>query len=139
MLFPKKVKYRKSHKGRRSGWNRHPAARKLTLAFGAYGLKALDPCWITSRQIEAARRAMTRFMKRGGKVWIRIFPDHSVTAKGSEVPMGGGKGGVDHYVAQVRPGMILFEMDGVSREVAQEAFRLAAHKLPIHTRIVEKE
>lgn len=136
--MPKKVKYRKSHKGSTSGWGMHPATRKINLAFGSFGLKALEPAWITSRQIEAARRAMTRFVKRGGKIWVRIFPDHPVTTKGAEVPMGGGKGAVDHYVAPIRPGVIMFEMDGVKREVAAEALRLAAYKLPIKTRFVEK-
>lgn len=139
MLLPKKVKYRKSHKGRASGYGFHPATRKITLAFGSFGLKALEPGWVTSRQIEASRRAMTRFVKRGGKIWVRIFPDHPVTTKGAEVPMGGGKGAVDHYVAPVRPGTIMFEMDGVKREVAQEALHLAAYKLPMKTRFVEKE
>ena len=138
MLMPKKVKHRKMHKGRNHGWGTHPAGRKITIAFGSYGLKAITPSWITSRQIEAARRAITRHMKRGGKTWIRIFPDRSVTSKGSEVPMGSGKGAVDHYVAIVRPGMIMFEVDGISRETAHEALRLASHKLPLKTRIVEK-
>lgn len=138
MLFPKKVKYRKSHKGRGAKYSHHPATRRVDLAFGAYGLKALEPIWVTSRQIEAARRAMTHCIKRGGRIWVRIFPDHPVTMKGAEVPMGGGKGAVDHYAAAVRPGMILFEMDGVERAVAQEAFKLAAHKLPIMTRFIEK-
>ncbi|MDP3985640.1 MAG: 50S ribosomal protein L16 [bacterium] len=138
MLMPKKVKYRKAHKGSASGWGMHPASRKITLAFGTFGLKALEPAWVTSRQIEAARRAMTRFVKRGGKIWVRIFPDHPITTKGAEVPMGGGKGAVDHYVCTVRPGTILFEMDGVKKDQAQEALRLAAYKLPMKTRIVEK-
>lgn len=139
MLFPKKVKYRKAQKGRGTGFRRHPATRKIKLAFGSFGLKSMDPCWVTSRQIEAARRAMTRFVKRGGKIWIRIFPDHPVTAKGAEVPMGGGKGSVDHYAAKVQPGMVLFEMDGVEADVAREAFRLAAHKLPVRTRFIQKD
>lgn len=138
MLIPKKVKYRKSHKGRASGFGMHPAARKITLAFGSFGLKSLEPGWVTSRQIEAARRAMTRFVKRGGKIWVRVFPDHPITTKGAEVPMGSGKGAVDHYVATVRPGIIMFEMDGVDRVTAAEALRLASHKLPVRTRFVEK-
>lgn len=134
MLFPKKVKHRKWHKGRIRG----KASRGASLAFGQYGLKAEEALWITARQIEAARRAMTRFVARGGKIWIRIFPDKPVTKKGTEVPMGGGKGSVDHYVVPVEPGRILFEMDGVPEETAREAMRLAAHKLPILTRFVKK-
>lgn len=139
MLIPKKVKYRKSHKGRVSGYSSsHPATRKINLAFGSYGLRATETAWITSRQIEAARRAMTRFIKRGGKIWVRIFPDHPVTLKGAEVPMGGGKGAVDHYVAPISAGTIMFEMDGVKKDQAQEALRLAAYKLPVKTRFIEK-
>lgn len=135
MLMPKKVKYRKQHKGRRRGGG-HVATNKISLAFGSYGLRSLEFGWVTSRQIEAARRAMTRFIKRGGKVWVRIFPDKSVTSHGNENPMGSGKGAVDHYVAIVRPGMLLFEMDGVPRATAQEALRLAAYKLPVKTAFV---
>lgn len=138
MLLPKKVKYRKSHKGKTSGYGMHPATRKTLLAFGSFGLKSLEGLWVNSRQIEAARRAMTHAIKRGGKIWIRVFPDHPVTTKGAEVPMGGGKGAVDHYVAAVLPGMIMFEIDGVDAETATEALRLAAHKLPVKTRIVRK-
>lgn len=138
MLIPKKVKYRKAHKGRGSGFGYHPASRKVALAFGSVGLKALEPGWVTSRQIEAARRAMTRTIKRGGKIWVRIFPDHPVTTKGAEVPMGGGKGAVDQYAAIVRPGTVLFEMDGVTVEIGREAMTLAAHKLPVRTRVIEK-
>lgn len=134
MLQPKKVKHRKWQKGRTRGID----TRGAELAFGAYGLKALGVCWITARQIEAARRAMTRYIERGGKIWIRVFPDKPVTKKPPEVTLGGGKGSVDHYVAPVRPGRILFEMDGVTREAAEEAMRLAAHKLPIKTRFVAK-
>lgn len=137
MFVPKKVKFRKMHKLKRS--LRGVASDKTTLAFGFIGLKTLDPAWITSRQLEAARRAMTRFVKRGGKIWIRIFPDKSVTNHGNESVMGGGKGAVDHYVAIVRRGTILFEMDGISRETGREALRLAAHKLPARTKIVTKE
>lgn len=137
MLIPKKVKHRKWHKGR--GRGKRIATRKTTLAFGAYGIKALDEVWITSRQIEAARRAMTRSIKRGGKIWIRIFPDKPVTAKGSELPMGKGKGAVDHYVAMVRPGTVLFEMDGVTEELAKQALTLASHKLPVKTKLVTRD
>src|SRR3990167_2573401 len=135
MLFPKKVKHRKWHKGRTRG----VASRGSYLAFGTFGLKSEGTKWVSARQIEAARRAMTRFVQRGGKIWIRIFPDKPVTKKGSEVGMGGGKGGVDHYVFAVEPGRILFEIDGVPQETAKEAMRLAAHKLPVKTRIVEAE
>ena len=136
MLIPKKVKHRKWHKLRSSGLR--PATTKLTLSFGGYGLKAMTPAWVTSRQIEAARRAMARSIKRGGKIWIRIFPDKPVTTKGLEVPMGGGKGAVDHYVAIVRAGTVVFEMDGVSEETAREAMRLAAYKMPFRSRFVSK-
>lgn len=135
MLMPKKVKYRKMQRGRTHG----KATRKTSLNFGSYGLKALTQTWMTSRQIEAARRAMTRFIQRGGKVWIRVFPDKPITIKGSEIRMGGGKGPVDHYVAVVRPGTILFEMDGVSRDIAEKAMTLASHKLPVRTRFIEKD
>jgi large subunit ribosomal protein L16 len=135
MLQPRKVKYRKSQKGRLRG----KAARKTSLSFGAYGLKAITSSWISSRQIESARRAMTRYVQRGGKIWIRIFPDKPVTAKGSEVPMGSGKGNVDRYVAPVQRGTVLFEMDGVEKEVAEKAMSLAAYKLPCKTRFIEKE
>lgn len=134
MLTPKKVKHRKWQRGRRIG--KGTASRGTTLAFGSFGIKAMEDAWLTSRQIEAARRAMTRYIQRGGKIWIRIFPDKPVTKKGIEVPMGGGKGGVDHYVAPVKPGRIIFEMDGVAKDVAKEAMRKAGHKLPIKTRFV---
>ena len=137
MLIPKKVKHRKWNKGR--GRGKRIATRKTTLAFGAYGIKALEEVWMTSRQIEAARRAMTRSIKRGGKIWIRIFPDKPVTAKGSELPMGKGKGAVDHYVAMVRPGTVLFEIDGVTEELARQALTLAAHKLPVKTKLITRE
>lgn len=136
MLLPKKVKHRKWHKLRSAGLR--TATTKLALSFGGFGLKALTPAWVTSRQIEAARRAMSRSIKRGGKIWIRVFPDKPVTTKGLEVPMGGGKGGVDHYVAVVRPGTVVFEMDGVTEEVAREALRLAAHKMPFRSRFMAK-
>jgi large subunit ribosomal protein L16 len=137
MFTPKKVKYRKMHKLRAAQFR--TASTKTGLAFGSVGLKALDPAWITSRQLEAARRAMTRFVKRGGKIWIRVFPDKSVTNHGNESVMGGGKGAVDYYVAIVRRGTILFEMDGVADETAREALRLASHKLPTRTKIVTKD
>lgn len=136
MLLPAKVKFRKWHKGRRRRTG--IATRRLNLDFGSFGLKALESGWITSRQIEAARKAMSRFTKKGGKVWIRIFPDKSVTTKGVEIPMGGGKGAVDHYVAPIKPGVILFEIDGIKDEAAKEALRLAGHKLPVKTVIISK-
>lgn len=132
MLLPKKTKYRKQQKGRIKG----VASRGVEISFGRYGLKAEATERITSRQIEAARRAMTRYIKRGGKIWIRVFPDTPITSKPAEVRMGSGKGSVDHYAAKIRPGRILFEMDGVTEEVAREAMRLAAHKLPLATRFV---
>lgn len=135
MLTPKKVKHRKWHRGRIHG----RASDKLNVSFGAYGLKALEPRWVTARQIEAARRAMTRFVQRGGKIWIRVFPDKPVTIKGNEIRMGGGKGSVDHYVTIVKPGTMLFEMDGVKEGVAREAMRLAAYKLPIKTKFIIRE
>lgn len=132
MLLPKKTKFRKAQKGRNDG----QAQRGTTIAFGTYGLKAEANERITSRQIEAARRAMTRYIKRGGKIWIRIFPDTPITKKPAEVRMGSGKGSVDHYAAKVKAGRIMFEMDGVAEDVAREAMRLAAMKLPIKTRFV---
>jgi large subunit ribosomal protein L16 len=135
MLQPKKVKHRKWQKGRTRGIEH----RGTELTVGSYGLKALEPRWITARQIEAARRAMTHFIERGGKIWIRIFPDKPVTKKPPEVTLGGGKGSVDHYVVPVRPGRVLFEIDGVAPDTAQEALRRAAHKLPVKTRIISKE
>ena len=135
MLLPKRVKYRKQFRGRMKG----KAHRGNTVSHGEYGLVALEPAWITNRQIEAARIAMTRDIKRGGQVWIKIFPDKPVTAKPAETRMGSGKGSPEYWVAVVKPGRVLFEMDGVSREVAQEAMRLAGHKLPIKTKFVVKE
>ncbi len=135
MLMPKKVKYRKQQRGRMTG----KAWRGSTVAFGEYGLKAMECGWITSRQIEAARIAMTRFIKRGGKVWIRLFPDKPITKKPAETRMGKGKGAPEEWVAVIRPGKILFEMEGVSPDVAREAMRLAAHKLPIPTKFIERE
>jgi len=136
MLIPKKVKYRKAFKGRRR--NKGFASRKTELSFGSFGLKSEGYAWITSRQIEAARRVLVRAVKKGGKIWIRIFPDKPVTAKGNEIPMGGGKGAVDHYVAPVKPGTILFEMDGVENSAAMEAMRLAGHKMPVKTKVIKK-
>jgi len=132
MLQPKKVKHRKVQKGRIKG----VASRGQEVAFGTFGLKALDATRITSRQIEAARIAMTRYMKREGQVWIRIFPDTPITSKPAEVRMGKGKGALDHWVAKVKPGRIMFELDGVSDEVAYEALRLAAQKLPVKCKVV---
>ena len=134
MLQPKKVKHRKWQRGRSRGIEH----RGTELAFGAFGLKSLEHSWMTARQIEAARRAITGYIERGGKVWIRIFPDKPITRKPPEVTLGGGKGAVDHYVIPIRPGRILFEMDGVTRVVAAEAFRRAAHKLPVKTRFIQK-
>lgn len=134
MLMPKKTKYRKSHKGSRGG----KATRMVEVSFGSYGLKSLENCWVTSRQIEAARKVMTKFTKKGGKIWIRIFPDKPVTKKGGEIPMGKGKGAVDHYVAVVKPGMVLFEMQGIPEEMAQKAMNLAAYKLPVKCKFVVK-
>lgn len=137
MLIPKKVKHRKWHKGRARG--KRVATTKTTIAFGSFGLKAMTGAWVTSRQIEAARRAMTRAIKRGGKIWIRIFPDKPITTKGSEMPMGKGKGAVDHYVAVVRPGTVMFEMGGITEELARRALELAAHKLPMKTKVLGRE
>lgn len=134
--MPKKVKHRKWHKGR-SRW-RTTETRGTSVDFGSFGLKADGLTWLTARQIEAARRAMTRHMNRAGKMWIRIFPDKPITKKGSEVGMGGGKGAPDHFVAVIRPGRILFELDGISEEIAKEAFRLAAAKLPVLTKFVKR-
>jgi large subunit ribosomal protein L16 len=134
MLMPKKVKYRKQQRGRRTG----KAWSGGQLAFGDYGLKAMECAWITDRQIEAARVAMTRFIKRGGKVWIRVFPDKPITKKPAETRMGKGKGAPEGWVAVVLPGRVLFEMEGVTKSVAEEAMRLAAHKLPIPTRMVSR-
>ena len=135
MLLPKRTKYRKQHRGRMKG----RAGRGNTLSFGEYGLQALEPCWMTSRQIEAARRAIVRHVKRGGKLWIRVFPDKPVTSKPAETRMGGGKGAVDHWVAVVKPGRMIFEIAGVPEEAAREAMRLASHKLPIRTRFVSRQ
>ena len=135
MLLPKRVKYRKQFRGRMKG----KAQRGNKVSHGDFGLVALEPSWITNRQIEAARIAMTRYIKRGGKVWIKVFPDKPVTAKPAETRMGSGKGSPEYWVAVVKPGRVLLEMDGVSREVAAEAMRLAGHKLPIKTKFVTRE
>ena len=134
MLQPRRVKYRNKHRGRRKGI---PVAGS-TVNFGDYGLKATEPAWLTSRQIEAARRVITRYARRGGKLWIRVFPDKSVTSRAAETRMGSGKGPVDHWVAVVKPGRVIFEMAGVPEEVASEAMRLASAKLPIATKFVAK-
>lgn len=135
MLMPKRVKHRKVHRGRMTG----KAHKGNTLAYGDYGLQALEPCWMTANQIEAARRAMTRYIKRGGNIWIKVFPDKPVTEKPAEVRMGSGKGAPEYWVAVVKPGRVLFEMGGVSEDVAREAIRLAAMKLPIKTKFVVRE
>ena len=135
MLMPKRVKFRRVHRGRLTG----KASRGNTLSNGIYGLVATEPAWITSNQIEAARIAMTRYTKRGGQVWIKIFPDKPITEKPAETRMGSGKGSPEYWVAVVKPGRIMFEMDGVSEEVAREAMRLASHKLPIKCKFIVKE
>ena len=134
MLLPKRVKYRRVHRGRMTG----KALRGNTLAYGEFGLQAVEPGWITSNQIEAARIAMTRYTKRGGQVWIKIFPDKPVTKKPAETRMGSGKGSPEYWVSVVKPGRIMFEIAGVSEEVAREALRLASHKLPIKTKVVTR-
>src|SRR6266481_3638135 len=134
MLMPKKVKYRKQQRGRMTG----KAYRGSSLSFGEFGLKTLEPAWISARQIEAGRIAMTRFIKRGGKVWIRVFPDKPVTKKPAETRMGHGKGNVEEWHAVVKMGRILYEMEGVTPEIAREAMSLASHKLPLHTRMVSR-
>ena len=134
MLLPKRVKYRKQMRGRMTG----KASRGTVVNYGDYGLQALEPAWITSRQIEAARIAMTRYTKRGGKVWIKIFPDKPITQQPAETRMGKGKGSPEYWVAVVKPGRVMFEIGGVSEEVAREALRLASHKLPIKTKMVKK-
>lgn len=134
MLVPRKVKYRKQHRGRRAGL----AYRGSTVSFGDYGLKALDAAWITSRQIEASRVAISRIVRKHGKMWIRIFPDKPVSKKPAETRQGKGKGGPEFWVAVVKPGRILFEVEGVTEEMAKEAFRLAAHKLPIKAKMVKR-
>ena len=135
MLSPRRTKFRKQQRGRMRGM----AYRGNTLNFGEYALQAIEPCWITSRQIEAARRAMTRYIKRGGKIWIRVFPDKPVTMRPAETRMGSGKGNPEYWVAVVKPGRIMFELSGVAEPIAREAMRLAAQKLPIKTKFITKE
>ncbi|MCK4530169.1 MAG: 50S ribosomal protein L16 [Candidatus Marinimicrobia bacterium] len=134
MLVPRKVKYRKQHRGRRAGL----AYRGSTVSFGDYGLKAMEACWLTSRQIEASRVAISRIVRKHGKMWIRIFPDKPVSKKPAETRQGKGKGGPEFWVAVIKPGRILFEVEGVSEEMAKEAFRLAGHKLPIKVKMVKR-
>ena len=134
MLLPKRVKWRKQQRGRMTGHE----TRGVKMAFGEFGLQALEPCWLTQRQIEAARRALVRYMKRRGKVWVRIFPDKPVTHRAAETRMGTGKGAVDHWVAVIKPGRIIFEVAGLPEDIAREAIRLASHKLPIKTRFIER-
>lgn len=134
MLMPKRVKYRKQMRGRMKGL----ALRGAKVSYGDFGLQALEPCWMTSRQIESARRAIVRYVRRGGKLWIRVFPDKPVTKKAAETRMGSGKGPVDHWVVVIKPGRVLFEITGVSEEVAKEAMRLASHKLPVKTQFVHR-
>ncbi|HNV12755.1 MAG TPA: 50S ribosomal protein L16 [bacterium] len=135
MLMPKKTKHRKMHKAKRGG----KASSLLNVDFGSHGLKSLEACWISSRQIEAARRVIAKYTKKGGKIWIRIFPDRSVTQKGGEIPMGKGKGTVDHYIASVKPGMVMYEIDGLPEDQAKEALALAAYKLPVKCKVVKKD
>ena len=134
--MPRKVKFRKSHKGRKRG--KVNASARTALSFGKFGLKSEGHAWVTSQQLEAARRAMTRFIKKGGKIWIRIFPDKPITRKAAEVPMGAGKGSIEYYVARIKPGHMLFEIDGLEEGAAKEALRLAAHKLPVRTKIITR-
>jgi large subunit ribosomal protein L16 len=134
MLMPKKTKFRKSHKGKRGG----KASRMNKVSFGSYGLKSMEAHWITSRQIEAARKVLSKFTKKGGKVFIRIFPDQPVTQKGGEIPMGKGKGAVDHYVAKIKLGTVILELEGLSEEVSKQALNLAVYKLPIKCKVIAK-
>ncbi len=134
LLYPKKVKYRKQQKGRTRG----VAQRGTTLEFGSYGIKSMQAKWITSRQIEAARRVIIRYLRKSGKLWIRIFPDKPITRKGNEVPMGGGKGAVEFYVCPIKPGRIIFELTGIPEDKAREALRKASDKLPVKTKFVKK-
>lgn len=133
--MPKRVKYRRVHRGRMTG----KALRGNSISYGDYAIQALEPCWMTANQIESARRAMTRYIKRGGKIWIKVFPDKPVTKKPAEVRMGSGKGAPEYWVAVVKPGRVLFEMSGVPVDVAREAMRLAAHKLPVKTKFITRE
>ena len=134
ILMPKKVKHRKWRRGKSKG----VASRGNKISFGSFGLMSLETKWITARQIEAARRAVIRYLRKGGKLWVRIFPDKPYTKKGTEVPMGGGKGSVDHYVFAIKPGRIIFELDGIKEEMAKEAFRKASDKLPIKTKFLSR-
>ena len=136
MLAPKKVKYRKSQ---RTDKIRGVATRMNEVSFGQYGLKSLEASWVTARQIEAARRTLSRFIARGGRIWIRIFPDKSITEKGNEMPMGKGKGAVDHYVAVVKPGTVMFEMSGIDADTARKALSSAGYKLPVKTKFIVKQ
>jgi large subunit ribosomal protein L16 len=136
LLMPRKVKHRKVQRG---GWSGKPATSGTNVSFGSYGLKAVEEGLISARQIEAARRAMTRSIQRGGKVWIRVFPDKPMTKKGEQTPMGKGKGSVDHFVAKIRAGKVLFELEGIPRDAAEEAMRLASHKLSVKTKFVVKQ
>ena len=135
MLMPKRVKYRRVHRGRMTG----KALRGNSISYGDYAIQALEPCWMTANQIESARRAMTRYIKRGGKIWIKVFPDKPVTKKPAEVRMGSGKGAPEYWVAVVKPGRVLFEMSGVPVDVAREAMGLAAHKLPVKTKFITRD
>lgn len=135
MLQPKRVKYRKAHRGSRRGM----AQSGNTIVFGEFGLKSMEACWLTSRQIEAARRVIVRYLRRGGKMWIRVFPDKPVTKKPAETRMGSGKGALDHWVAVVKPGRMIFEISGIKENMAREAMQLAGHKLPIATKFIVKE
>lgn len=136
MLIPKKVKHRKWQKGRSRGKGKETRGTKLV--FGSFGLKSLETCWLSSRQIEASRRVIIRYIRKGGKIWVRIFPDKPVTKKGTEVPMGGGKGSVDHYVFPIKPGRIIFELEGIKESEAMEAMKKAGDKLPIKTKFMKK-
>ena len=136
MLLPKKVKYKKHQKGRSR--KRLVETRGTSLVFGSFGLKSLEAKWITSRQLEAARRVIIRYLRKGGKLWIRIFPDKPITTKGTEVPMGGGKGSVDHYVFPIKPGRVIFEIEGISLAQAEDALRKAAAKLPVRTKFIKR-
>ncbi len=135
MLYPKKVKYRKTQRGKSKGIE----SRGIELSFGSFGLKSLETKWITARQLEAARRTIVYYLRKGGKLWIRIFPDKPVTSKGVEVPMGGGKGAVSHYVFPIKPGRVIFELAGIDKKIAQEALKKAAAKLPIKTKFIIKD
>jgi large subunit ribosomal protein L16 len=134
ILMPKRVKHRKWRKGRSRGVE----TRGTELAFGSFGLKALETIWISARQLEAARRTILRYLRKGGKLWIRIFPDKPITKKGTEVPMGAGKGAVDHYAFPIKPGRIIFELEGIKEDMAREAFKMASDKLPIKTKFIKK-